>query len=246
MGAEALVAKFPVLVAAAHYIISDDDLALLRTYVSLGGHLILGPRTAYADEEARVRIAVAPEGLSEDAGAWYEEFSNLDEPVTVTATGTELNLGPDAAGSRWIDGLQTDGAQVLATYNHPRFGDFPAVTTNASGKGRVTVVGTVPTPALATAVMDWAAPRAADQLLEGEVPTAVTVSSGSMPDGTRAFFIFNWSWDEQTVALATDAHEPATGSHHAQGGALSLAAWGCRVLIAQATPNKATPTGEDA
>jgi beta-galactosidase len=75
-------------------------------------------------------------------------------------------------------------------------------------------------------------------LLDGEVPNQVTVSSGSMPDGTRAFFVFNWSWDEQKVALATDAHEPAADTAHVQGSALSLTAWGCRVFIAQTEPTR--------
>jgi beta-galactosidase len=238
LGAEKLVEKFPVLVAAAHYIAADEDIELLRRYVALGGHLILGPRTAYADEEARARIAVAPEGLHEEAGTWYEEFSNLEQPIKVVANGNELALSDGAAGSRWIDGLHLKGAQVLASYDHPHFGVFPAVTTNASGNGRVTTVGTVPTPELATAVMEWAAPQAAGELLDGEVPNQVTVSSGSMPDGTRAFFVFNWSWDEQKVALATDAHEPAADTAHVQGSALSLTAWGCRVFIAQTEPTR--------
>ena len=46
--------------------------------------------------------------------------------------------------------------------------DFPAVTTNAHGSGRITVVGTVPSPALAADLVRWAVPSpVADGLAAG-------------------------------------------------------------------------------
>ena len=45
-----------------------------------------------------------------------------------------LDLPPGAAGTRWIDGLQPDGAEVLAGYRHPHFGQWAAVTTTAPAR----------------------------------------------------------------------------------------------------------------
>ena len=73
----------PVLVAAGYYPASDRDLDWLRRYAEAGGHLVVGPRTGYADDEARARAQTQPARLSEPAGAWYDEFSNLDGPVPV-------------------------------------------------------------------------------------------------------------------------------------------------------------------
>jgi beta-galactosidase len=243
VGARELARRYPVLVAAGLYITTDDDLALLREYAAAGGHLILGPRTAYADEEARARVAVAPDGLHDAAGAWYEEFTNLDADVQVVATdGSPLVLDADATAHRWVDGLIPDGAQALATYKHPRFGDFPAVVSHPHGDGRITTVGTVPSAGLATAVVRWAAPRGVGDLLAGDHGPAVTVSSGTLPDGRRVWFVFNWGWGEQSLALSADVLDNAAGTTHPAGSHLAVGPWGSRVLLdAHAPDPAATP-----
>src|SRR4029079_18311192 len=88
---------------------------------------------------------------------------------------------------------------VLARYEHPRFGDFPAVTTNGHGAGRITVVGTVPSPELAADLVPWAVPSPIADGLAADRALPVTVASGSLPDGRRAWFVFNWSWTDTTA-----------------------------------------------
>ena len=85
IGGAELASRFPVLVAPALYVASDDDLDLLVDYAAAGGHLVVGIRTGYGDEEARARVAVAPDRLRDAAGVHYEEFSNLLEDVPVDA-----------------------------------------------------------------------------------------------------------------------------------------------------------------
>ena len=41
------------------YVTCDEELEWLLEYAESGGHVILGPRTAYADDEARARAEVA-------------------------------------------------------------------------------------------------------------------------------------------------------------------------------------------
>jgi beta-galactosidase GanA len=52
---EDLVRDYPVPVVPSLYIAGDQTLDLLRSYALAGGHLVLGPRTGYADTEARAR-----------------------------------------------------------------------------------------------------------------------------------------------------------------------------------------------
>jgi beta-galactosidase len=230
IGAAELAARFPVLVAAALYVASDADLDLLRDYAAAGGHLVIGIRTGYADEEARARVAVAPDRLHEAAGVRYEEYSNLAEEVAV-ATEPQLAASDSASARLWADGLIADGAEVLARYEHPWFSSFPAVTTNPHGSGRITMVGTVPSAGLAADLVRWAvAEPVADALLPGrELP--VTVASGTIGDGRRAWFVFNWSWNETTVTLARDVTDPVSAASHAAGTELPLAAWSSLTLI---------------
>ena len=232
LGPEELAARFPVLVAPALYVASDADLDLLRDYAAAGGHLIVGIRTGYGDEEARARTEVAPARLHEAAGVRYEEFSNLRHDVPVRGSGP-LAASDDAAARRWADGLVVTGAETLARYDHPRFGDFPAITTNAHGAGRITVVGTVPSPALAADLVRWAVPSPiADGLASGRA-LPVTVASGALPDGRRAWFVFNWGWAPQSLALAASVTDPVTGDQLQTGTDVSLPAWSTRTFIGE-------------
>ena len=231
MGAAQLAERFPVLIAAGLYISADDDLALLREYAEHGGHLVLGVRTGYADDEARARVAVAPVGLSEAAGVRYDEYSNLEASIPVL--GTDQLRTDAAAAELWIDGLIAEGADVLANYEHPRFGDFPAVTTHRFGAGRITVVGTVPSPELAAHIAGWIAPRAIASELVGSASLPVTVSSGTLPDGGRAWFVFNWGWPRQEVTLSTPVTDLVTGGPLEAGTALSLDGWSTRAFVSR-------------
>ena len=233
LGAAVLAARFPVLIAAGVYVTTDAELTLLREYVAAGGHLIVGPRTGYADEEARARVAIAPPRLADLAGTRYEEYSNLEQDVPVTATTDALVLGSAAVASLWIDGLIADDAEVLARYVHPRFGDFPAVTTRQVTGGRVTVVGCVPGPDLASGIIRWAAPAGPGHALAGDTAVPVTVSSGSLPDGRRAWFVFNWGWEPRAITLATTVTDTVTGAVLQTGTEVSLTAWSTRTFLSQ-------------
>jgi beta-galactosidase len=231
LGATALADRFPVLVAAGIYVTTDAELGLLRDYVAAGGHLIVGPRTGYADSEARARIEVSPPRLADLAGARYEEYSNLEADVPVVWVTDNLGLDGPATARLWIDGLIPDDAQVLARYDHPRFGDFPAVTSRAVDGGRVTLVGCVPGPDLVGGLLRWAAPAAHANGLAGATALPVTVASGSLPEGRRVWFVFNWGWEPQTITLATPVADAVTGASLQAGANVSLAAWSTRTLI---------------
>src|SRR5215207_4664990 len=111
--------QHPNLVVPALYVADDATLDWLVAYARAGGHLVLGPRTGYGDHEARARSDVMPARIAEAAGVWYDEFSNLPEPIPVTAPADSLLACDDgAAGTRWADGLNATEATVLATYNH--------------------------------------------------------------------------------------------------------------------------------
>jgi beta-galactosidase len=216
------VAQHPVLVVPGLYLADDALLEQLVAYAAAGGHLVVGPRTGYADEEARARTATMPAGLAQAAGVAYDEYSNLSADLPVRGVG--LELGDDAAATRWADGLRVDGAEVLAGYDHPHFGRWPAITTNVHGSGRITYVGTVPNPALATALFRWIQPAAWT-----EVPSSVSVTSASTADGQRLRFVHNWSWDTVTIDLPHAVHDVLAAA--TTDDKLTLGPWDVRVLL---------------
>jgi beta-galactosidase len=221
-----LVRDYPVLVATGLYIADDETLELLREYALAGGHLILGPRTGYADTEARARPDRMPAHLSHNAGTWYDEFSNLSEPVAVTSD--LLDLPPGAAATRWIDGLNLAGATVLARYQHPHFGRWPAITTHPAGQGRITYCGTVPDGRLAEALLRWAC-AGRDQAWSA-VPASVTCTGATAADGTRLRFLHNWAWEPVSVTAPVTCSDVLSGKRIEPGDAIELTAWDVRVL----------------
>ena len=171
----------------------------LRAYAAAGGHLVLGPRTAYGDDEGRARTDVKPAHLAEAAAVRYQEFSNLNEPVPVTTETDGFDLSGAAQAMDWIDGLISDGAKVIATYDDRHFGQFPAIVSTDYGRGRITTVGTLPNPPLAADLLRWLAPAPRENW--GNLPESVTVNSATNSDGRRIHVVHNWSWTPTRVPL---------------------------------------------
>ncbi|GAA3388978.1 beta-galactosidase [Cryptosporangium minutisporangium] len=231
------VRQFPVLVAAGLYLTDDETLDWLRKYALAGGHLIVGPRTGYADQEARARTDRMPARLADAAGVWYDEFSTIHAPIEVdTADPTRLSVPPGATATRWVDGLLLDGAEVLAHYRHPHFGRWPAITTRIAGKGRITHVGTVPDHTLAEALFRWAQPSSATAW--SDLPKSVTCTGATSADGSRLRFLHNWSWHPAAVTVPTDCREVLTGKPVPANDAIDLTAWDVRVLVEDAPRRK--------
>jgi beta-galactosidase len=205
----------------------------LRDYALAGGHLILGPRTGYADQEARARTDRMPARLADAAGVWYDEFSNIHAPVEVIPAGPATFPVPvGAAATRWVDGLHPDGATVLAAYRHPHFGRWPAITTRAAGEGRITHVGTVPNIPLAEAVLRWAG--AGRTSAWPGLPASVTCTGATTPDGRRLRFLHNWSWQSTVVAVPVDCRDVLTDKHLPAGHDIEMTGWDVHVLVEQA------------
>jgi beta-galactosidase len=225
-----LAGRFPVLVAPGLYAADDETLDRLSSYARAGGHLIIGVRTGYADALARARPEVAPGRLAEPAGVSYAEYGNLDRDLTVrAAAGSGLELPAGARATGWADGLEPAGAETLVSYEHPHFGQWPAVTTHGFGQGRVTYVGTVPNGALAAALARWADDGAADRRWPGR-PESVTVTSARGPDGSCLVFVHNWSWERVALPVPSPMAEVLTGTRLDRGEALALAPWDVAVL----------------
>ncbi|GAA1447463.1 beta-galactosidase [Leifsonia poae] len=218
-----LVAQYPVLVAVAEYVADDAALDALRAYAEAGGHLVLGIRTGYGDELARARRGVAPDRLHEAAGVWYDEYSNLAAPLTVTASSGEaasgFELEPGSQATAWVDVLNLEGAETVLEYEPTELGARAAMTTTPFGAGRVTYVGTVPNQPLARSIARWLVPSTASERWRTETP--VTVSTGRAGERTVTF-VHNWSGTAHSVTVPADSTLVETGEQFAAGSRFTL------------------------
>ncbi len=131
MAPDEAASRHPVLVVPALYLADDTTLDWFAAYARAGGHLVLGPRTGYADHEARARHEPAPARLTDAAGVSYDEFSNLAQAVPVrTAPDSPLRLPGDRHGDalggrpdrhrrRDPRDLRAPALRTLARRDHP-------------------------------------------------------------------------------------------------------------------------------
>jgi len=134
-----------------------------------------------------------------------------------------------ARATRWVDGLVAADAEVLARYDHPHVGRWPAVTTRRHGDGRITCVGTVPDPAFAAALLRWLVPRPASGW--GALPDSVTATTARAADGRRVHVVHNWSWTTLSVTAPVDLQDVLTGRRIPAGAGIPLGAWDVRVAV---------------
>jgi beta-galactosidase len=227
---EEAVRRHPVLVVPALYLAADSTLDWLAAYAEAGGHLVLGPRTGYADHEARARQEAAPGRLTDAAGVSYDEFSNLVREVPVrSAPDGPLALPEGATATRWVEALTVADADPLVTYDHPHFGRWPAVTTRRHGAGHVTCVGTVPGRELARALAEWLTPSPRHPWRD--LPASVTATTGTASDGRRVHIVHNWSWEPARVDAPADLTDVLNGTPLPAGAPLDLGPWDVRVFV---------------
>ena len=227
--ADALVARWPVLVVPALYIADDMLLDLLDAYARAGGHLVLGFRSGYADDEARPRAEVMPGRLRAAVG---RELQRVHEPRRAGAAApgpTPASRSPTARPRRRGRMRSCRRApRSLVGYEHPHLGRWAAVTTNAHGEGRVTYVGTLPDRALAVALARWLRP-APDAWADR--PETVTVTSARNRRGRNAALRVELVMGTDELGAAGGGARPAVRDRPPRGEELDLAAWDVRVLL---------------
>ncbi|WP_417512288.1 beta-galactosidase [Microbacterium sp.] len=233
----AYAAAHPVLVAAAFTVARDEELGWLKAYAESGGHLVLGIRTGFEDEEARARLDRKPALLHEAAGVRYDEFSNLSEPLPVVTEHAMVSTGFTAPASAratlWADSLiAAEGTEVLLSYDHPHFGRYPVVTTRNYGAGRITYVGTVPNLPLAQSIVDWAVEAVAERpgALWKSSSLTQTVTGASNRHGERIRFVHNWSWGLSEFTIPGPAEDVLSGERFSTGQIIQLDAWDVRIF----------------
>ncbi len=114
----------------------------LRAWIESGGVWVVGPMSDIRTMEA-TKFRHAPFGVLED---WAGIRCDYDIPGDPRQFSLQWSDSTPSEGSIWYHGLKTVDAEVLATYTEGPFEGLAAVTTKKLGKGRIIVLGTLPTP----------------------------------------------------------------------------------------------------
>jgi beta-galactosidase len=189
---------YRVLIVPALYISDDALLQRISDYVKNGGHVVMTFKSGFANENAAVRWVRAPGPLREAAGFSYQEFSNLENPLALK--GDPFHAGADNQVKFWAEFLLPEHAKPLAFYDHPFFGQWPAITQNEYGKGTLLYEGTFLSDKLQTillrGVLETAGLTGSDQ----QLPPSIHVTHGVNRLSRRLHYYFNYSGAEARVA----------------------------------------------
>jgi beta-galactosidase len=220
-----LVRKHPIFCIPGYYIADEKVLKYAVEYARAGGHLVITPRTGYANPKGTINTDVMPGVLREALGVHYNEFSHLTLELPVH--GFEQSGG---TATQWVDSLIVDDAQVLATYEHPFFKTFPAVTTKEFGKGRATYIGTLPNYELSKGISQWIRSTIASHDRPTSKSAAVTTNSAINSQGKELHFIFNWGWESVKVNVPFTAKSAISDIEINSNSSLEIGPWSFEVV----------------
>lgn len=218
------LSQYKLLIVPCLYVADDALLKKISDYVQNGGHVLMTFKSGFANENSAVRWEMAPGPLRKATGFTYQEFSNLEKPLALK--GDPFHVGEENKVSSWAEFLQLETAKPLAYYEHPFFGRWPAVTTNAFGSGTLTYEGTVLSDKLQQAIVLSALREAGLAGPDQQLPSTVRVKHGFSQDGRKLHYYLNYSSAPAAVTYSYVAGtDLLTGQSLAQGQQTTLAPW---------------------
>ncbi len=171
-----------------------------------------------------MRWTRAPGPLREAAGFYYQEFSNLKQPLPLK--GDPYQAGDKNRVSAWAELLIPETARPLAFYDHPFFGKYPAITRNQFGEGTLTYEGAFLSEELQERVLLEVLSAAGLTGPDQKLPPPVRVKHGTDNNGKPVHYYLNYSAQPQTFAYpyggGTDV---LTGNAVASNANLTLSPW---------------------
>jgi beta-galactosidase len=183
--------QYKLLIVPSLYVADDALLKRISDYVHNGGHVLMTFKSGFTNENSAVRWETAPGPLRDAAGFTYQEFSNLEKPLPLR--GDPFHAGEQNRVSQWAEFLQLTTARALATYDHPFFGRWPAITENNYGKGTLLYEGTALSDALQQAVVQHALESSGIAFDAEAAHSPIRVKRGVSPSGKTIIYLLNYS-----------------------------------------------------
>jgi len=221
--------SYKLLIVPVLYVADDALLHRISEYVKNGGHVVMTFKSGFTNEYTAVRAERAPGPLREAVGANYQEFSSLEKPLALKDD--PFHVGADNQARSWVDFLQLEHAKALAYYDHPFFGQWPAVTENEYGKGRLVYEGTFLNEKTQTVLLRGELNKLGLIGSDQQLPAAVHVNHGVNRLGRKLHYYFNYSG---AAVQATYSYANGTslldGKSMAKGAVFALGPWDLAII----------------
>ena len=224
--------QYKAIVVPALYAAPDELLIRLKQYVENGGTLIASFKTAFANENVKVSHQVQPHILSNCFGVHYDQFTF---PKNVGLTGEVIPEKPDQKGNAhpaanvFMELLVSEGAEVLASYEHYNWKDYAAITRNHYGKGQAVYIGCMTDEETLKSVYKAVLPEAGVEIPEYHYP--IIVRKGLNDLGKTVCYFLNYSGMELEMPYDyKNGIELLENTAVENGTALQIPAWGVKIV----------------
>ena len=224
--------QYKAIVVPALYAAPDELLIRLKQYVENGGTLIASFKTAFANENVKVSHQVQPHILSNCFGVHYDQFTF---PKNVGLTGEVIPEKPDQKGNAhpaanvFMELLVSEGAEVLASYEHYNWGAYAAITRNHYGKGQAVYIGCMTDEETLKSVYKAVLPEAGVEIPEYHYP--IIVRKGLNDLGKTVCYFLNYSGMELEMPYDyKNGIELLENTAVENGTALQMPAWGVKIV----------------
>lgn len=224
--------QYKAIVVPALYAAPDELLIRLKQYVENGGTLIASFKTAFANENVKVSHQVQPHILSNCFGVHYDQFTF---PKNVGLTGEVIPEKTDQKGNAhpaanvFMELLVSEGAEVLASYEHYNWKDYAAITRNHYGKGQAVYIGCMTDEETLKSVYKAVLPEAGVEIPEYHYP--IIVRKGLNDLGKTVCYFLNYSGMELEMPYDyKNGIELLENTAVENGTALQMPAWGVKIV----------------
>lgn len=224
--------QYKAIVVPALYAAPDELLIRLKQYVENGGTLIASFKTAFANENVKVSHQVQPHILSNCFGVHYDQFTF---PKNVGLTGEVIPEKTDQKGNAhpaanvFMELLVSEGAEVLASYEHYNWKDYAAITRNHYGKGQAVYIGCMTDEETLKSVYKAVLPEAGVEIPEYHYP--IIVRKGLNNLGKTVCYFLNYSGMELEMPYDyKNGIELLENTAVENGTALQMPAWGVKIV----------------
>ena len=220
---------YKLLIVPSLYVADDALLKRISEYVHHGGHVLMTFKSGFTNENSAVRWEKAPGPLRDAAGFSYQEFSSLEKPLALR--GDPFHVGESNRVSQWAEFLDVTTAKPLATYDHPFFGRWPAITENHFGGGTLLYEGTAVSDGLQQALVQHALDESGITFDPDAFRSAVRVRQGLNSEGRTITYLFNYSSTATSARYGGfSGHEVLTGKAISPGEALFISPWDLAIV----------------
>lgn len=223
------LAAYDLLVVPALYAAPERLLQDISDYVEQGGHLLATFKTAFADEHLKVYHDAQPHLLDRCLGISYSHFTYPKQLRLKSDTYTCADTG--VRNFLELVNPAGDQVQVLASYDHPSWGKFAAVTRNRFGRGSATYLGCwTGDKLLREILLDVLKDAGLGETLS-DTGFPVILRRGTNELGKEIVYYLNYSGEAQTVTYrGADGVELLSSEPVTDGHPLALGAWDLKIV----------------